>query len=186
MNYLLYVEHAAEHLQFFMWFRGYVQRFDALVASEKALSPEWTLQNQKAALEEWKKTQANIQKQQPSTAATEVLKGTIFSKDGMATAPGLGVGNPFATPPQTSHGRASQNTEDIRTPTANRANLRGGASSPWESSTMVKSPTHTSLSTNLDSQRLKETASSAAHDAFENAGLSQPCLSHFPNFPTSN
>jgi len=41
MNYLLYVEHSAESLQFFLWYRDYLMRFANLPASEKALSPIW-------------------------------------------------------------------------------------------------------------------------------------------------
>ena len=171
MNYLLYIERSAENLQFFLWFRGYVQRFDALNVNEKSLSPQWTERNMKDALDEWKKSQANVQKRQPSTVATELLNGTIFSKE--AAAPLVAVGNPFSTPPVTSHGQtSSQNTSDTRVSTSIGANRQGGAVSPWESAATVKSLT----SVNQDSQRSRETAASIAHDAFENAGLSQPCM----------
>lgn len=41
MNYLLYIEHSAENLQFFLWYRDYLMRFANLPPSEKALSPLW-------------------------------------------------------------------------------------------------------------------------------------------------
>ena len=41
MDYLVYVEHNAENLQFCLWFRDYERRFNALPDKEKALSPEW-------------------------------------------------------------------------------------------------------------------------------------------------
>lgn len=41
MDYLVYVEHNAENLQFFLWYRSYVRRFEALSEQEKVLSPEW-------------------------------------------------------------------------------------------------------------------------------------------------
>lgn len=41
MDYLVYVEHNAENLQFYLWYQDYCKRFDALPASEKALAPEW-------------------------------------------------------------------------------------------------------------------------------------------------
>ena len=44
MNYLKYIELSAENLQFFLWYRDYVSRFDGLPANEKALSPEWTVE----------------------------------------------------------------------------------------------------------------------------------------------
>jgi hypothetical protein len=41
MDYLVYVEYNAENLQFFLWYRDYVRRFDALPEKEKIPSPEW-------------------------------------------------------------------------------------------------------------------------------------------------
>ena len=38
MNYLLYVEFAAENLQFYLWLKNYVKRFNDLPDSEKALA----------------------------------------------------------------------------------------------------------------------------------------------------
>jgi len=40
MDYLLYVAHDAESLQFFLWYRDYCRRFDALEPAQKQLSPE--------------------------------------------------------------------------------------------------------------------------------------------------
>ena len=173
MDYLIYVERAAEHLQFFLWFRGYLERFDALSASEKALSPQWTAQNQNDALAEWKKAQSAIHKRQPSNPANDILKGTIFSKEAEGTV--VPVGNPFVTPPATSHGRRSSHaTDDTRVSTAH------AAATPWDSSATMKSPIGGPLHTNQDTQRSKETAASVARDAFNNAGLSQPCKSPHP------
>jgi Regulator of G protein signaling domain len=42
MQYLLYIEHAAENLQFFLWFRYYERRFSQLPPNEKVLSQPWT------------------------------------------------------------------------------------------------------------------------------------------------
>ena len=175
-----------------MWFRGYVQRFDTLTSRDKALSPEWTQQNQKDASEEWKKMRAHAQKEQSYTAANEVLKGTIFSKDGPAARTGVPYagsksGNPFVTPPATSHGRPSLTSEDIRMPTASASVLHGGTPTQWEPSA-TKFPTHKSLSNTTDSRGSKNTASLVAHDAFENAGLSQPCecFIYLPSYSPSN
>ncbi|KAI1205102.1 uncharacterized protein F4807DRAFT_454228 [Annulohypoxylon truncatum] len=41
MDYLVYVEHGAENLQFFLWFCGYVERWSQLPESEKERSPVW-------------------------------------------------------------------------------------------------------------------------------------------------
>jgi hypothetical protein len=40
MDYLVYIEHSAENLQFYLWYRDYVRRWNALPASERALSPK--------------------------------------------------------------------------------------------------------------------------------------------------
>ncbi|QDS70470.1 hypothetical protein FKW77_009981 [Venturia effusa] len=50
MDFLKYIEHSAENLQFFMWFRDYIKRFEDLPASEKALSPEWTQAQEEAEI----------------------------------------------------------------------------------------------------------------------------------------
>ncbi|OIW27435.1 hypothetical protein CONLIGDRAFT_633801 [Coniochaeta ligniaria NRRL 30616] len=41
MDYLFYVEHNAENLQFFLWYCDYVQRWSALLPRQKALSDIW-------------------------------------------------------------------------------------------------------------------------------------------------
>jgi len=41
MDYLVYVAHDAENLQFYLWFQDYKKRFDALKPEERALAPEW-------------------------------------------------------------------------------------------------------------------------------------------------
>lgn len=38
MDYLVYVEHNAENLQFYLWYKDYCSRFDALSEHEKSLS----------------------------------------------------------------------------------------------------------------------------------------------------
>ncbi|KAK8226890.1 regulator of G protein-like protein [Phyllosticta capitalensis] len=41
MDYLVYVTHDAENLQFHLWLQDYKQRFNALKPERKALAPEW-------------------------------------------------------------------------------------------------------------------------------------------------
>lgn len=43
MNYLKYIEHAAENLQFFLWLKDYTLRFKQLDPSQLALAKEWTM-----------------------------------------------------------------------------------------------------------------------------------------------
>lgn len=42
MDYLVYVSHDAENLQFWIWLNAYSSRFYALPPSEQALSPPWS------------------------------------------------------------------------------------------------------------------------------------------------
>ena len=44
LDYLVYVTHDAENLQFYLWLRDYTKRFFALPKADQALSPEWTAQ----------------------------------------------------------------------------------------------------------------------------------------------
>lgn len=48
MDFLKYIEHSAENLQFYMWFKDYIKRFEDLPANERALSPEWTQAQEEA------------------------------------------------------------------------------------------------------------------------------------------
>ncbi|MCJ1228434.1 hypothetical protein MMC12_005095 [Toensbergia leucococca] len=41
MDYLVYVSHDAENLQFWLWIQDYIERFDAAPKSEQVLSPQW-------------------------------------------------------------------------------------------------------------------------------------------------
>ncbi len=41
MDYLYYVEHSAESLQFFLWYYDYIQRWSQLLPEEKALAAVW-------------------------------------------------------------------------------------------------------------------------------------------------
>lgn len=48
MDFLKYIEHSAENLQFYLWFKDYIKRFEDLPANERALSPEWTQAQEEA------------------------------------------------------------------------------------------------------------------------------------------
>ena len=41
MDYLVYVAHDAETLQFYLWLQDYTKRYNDLRKEEQALSPEW-------------------------------------------------------------------------------------------------------------------------------------------------
>lgn len=95
MNYLKYIEHAAENLQFFLWFHDYTTRFHNLRESEQALSPEWTAAQADAeaasAAQQQRSKTANVE-------ASAILHGTTFDDGSRLNE----KGDPFHTPPATS------------------------------------------------------------------------------------
>lgn len=70
MNYLLYIEHAAENLQFFLWFKYYTKRFAQLPSNEKELSQPWT--RDKDALF------SPRMQPPPQVAVPDIFRGTSF------------------------------------------------------------------------------------------------------------
>jgi len=103
MNYLKYIEHAAENLQFFLWHRAYTKKFDALPASERLLSPEWTL----TKAESEALANQHLSRQMKISADTAAaLKGT-----GLDSTPVIAESekaNPFFTPPRTPSGESKR------------------------------------------------------------------------------
>ena len=93
MNYLIYIEHAAENLQFFLWYTDYVKRFANLPEREKALAPVWT--------EEEPEKGEHQPKQNISPEAAAAFKGTDFAPT--TTVKDVSK-NPFNTPPRTPRG----------------------------------------------------------------------------------
>ncbi|KAM3541703.1 hypothetical protein ARSEF1564_005392 [Beauveria bassiana] len=97
MNYLIYIEHAAENLQFFLWYRDYAKRFADADTTDLHLSPEWTQTMEDEAVARIRKD--NADKMRPENAvAAELFKGTDFEKQGHET----GSSNPFTTPTRIS------------------------------------------------------------------------------------
>ena len=49
MDFLKYIEHNAENLQFFLWYKDYVKRFFQMPESRsRNLRPEWTTEQAQA------------------------------------------------------------------------------------------------------------------------------------------
>ncbi len=151
MNYLIYVERAAENLQFYLWHEDYTKRFASAKTSDKSLAPVWTQEMHDEAVSKIRRD--NVGKKRITGPAAEMLKGTDFGKQPQEllsprplTSPiAPHSGNPFQTPPGTADG--------------SRHDSMGGTT--YHGS--MASPTY------------KEEAASA----FSAAGAKQPCTS-FP------
>jgi hypothetical protein len=94
MNFLKYIELSAENLQFFLWYRDYSKRFNALPESEKVLSPEWAGEKNTSG-------EAKTGPKYFNADAAAILKGTDFSSEGKVTESEKSGSNPFFTPPRT-------------------------------------------------------------------------------------
>jgi hypothetical protein len=102
MNYLVYIEHSAENLQFFLWFRDYQQRFENAQTSDVALAQEWTQAMEDDAIAKVRKI--NAEKMKPEPKAAEIFKGTDFEKQGKdMPLQDMYSPNPFNTPPRTPY-----------------------------------------------------------------------------------
>lgn len=107
MNYLIYIEHSAENLQFYLWYRDYLKRFSALPPNERALAPEWSAEQAEMDAQGMQGTPGPKQKISPETAAA--FKGTDFAPP-IASVVEV-KGNPFNTPPRTPNGEAYRQSE---------------------------------------------------------------------------
>ena len=95
MNYLIYIEHAAENLQFFLWYRDYSLRFSELPEGERGLAPEWTVEQAEALANQNNTNSTKL----VSAETAAVFKGTDFAPPMSSVAEVKG--NPFSTPPRT-------------------------------------------------------------------------------------
>lgn len=112
MNYLIYIEHSAENLQFFLWYRSYVSRFESADTVDLVLAPEWTQDMQNETFATLQKEHRDGLKRDPANVAA-IFKGTTFEKRGNVGSPGIltrpspifseAGSNPFSTPPRTPH-----------------------------------------------------------------------------------
>lgn len=151
MNYLIYIEHAAENLQFFLWYRDYTRRFHAAPASETALAPEWTQAMEEDAIARIQKDAVSKVKRGPTTTVMSIFQGTDFEKTLEIHLDA--VRDPFSTPPGSSAGDgASFSGSEVTLPMrqAREAFYTAGAERPCKSPqpllhhSLTHSPTHTS------------------------------------------
>ncbi|KAI0848416.1 hypothetical protein F5Y00DRAFT_270157 [Daldinia vernicosa] len=97
MNYLLYIEHSAENLQFFLWYRDYTKRFDEADTLDAKLSPEWTQAMEDESTVKIRKDAVEKMRREPK--AVSIFKGTDFEKGAVDVV--IENGDPFLTPPST-------------------------------------------------------------------------------------
>lgn len=105
LNYLKYIEHNAENLQFFLWHKSYLKRFEDLPAGDKVLAPVWTETMAAAG------PGATVHQAVKVSAATAaVLRGTALDpmrKEPLVFSKSVDDGpDPFVTPPPSSGGES--------------------------------------------------------------------------------
>lgn len=97
MNYLVYIEHSAENLQFFLWYNDYNQRFMAANTTDLSLASEWTQEMEDETITKLQKDAAERLRKEP--AAADIFKGTDFEKGHEGA---IENKDPFGTPPRTA------------------------------------------------------------------------------------
>jgi hypothetical protein len=152
MNYLIYVERAAENLQFFLWYKDYEKRFNAAEYSVTMIAPEWTDEQQEQAVQ-IARQEANAKKQ-----ANGVKDPTVKSLnfDISTTLPATEKKDPFATPPRTPAGNGKSMSSIL----------------PWEVNRTISDPASEYSPLQNDSYR------QVANNTFAAAGLKAPCKKH--------
>ena len=149
MNYLIYIERAAENLQFFLWYRDYTKRFTELPESKRALSPAWIMEKAEADTTAGCGNLSGPKKLSADAAA--IFKDTDFATPKVSVME-YGGNNPFHTPPHT--------------PDTGRESIVGGSEYGWDDGAS------TLQSTGGKSFQRK------ANEAYESANVKvQPCKS---------
>jgi len=97
MNYLVYIEHSAENLQFFLWYNDYKQRFMAADTVDLSLASEWTQEMEDETIAKLQKDAAERLRKEP--AAADIFKGTDFEKRHEGA---IENKDPFGTPPRSA------------------------------------------------------------------------------------
>ena len=102
MKYLLYIEHSAENLQFYLWYQDYVKRFQGTKASDIKLAPEWTKEMESGVAAKLQKQATENSRHPEKAAAADLFKGTDFD---VKVDDALEVEvDPFSTPPPSAAG----------------------------------------------------------------------------------
>jgi hypothetical protein len=134
MNFLKYIELSAENLQFFLWYRDYSKRFNALPESEKVLSSEWT--GEKNIPSEAKNGFKYF-----NADAAAMLQGTDFASQGTVTESEKNGSNPFFTPPRTPNSvERPQSLESFESMTTGKVDHTKRASGAFENAGLKWQP----------------------------------------------
>lgn len=148
MDYLMYVEHSAENLQFYLWHQDYVRRFNKADTSDLAMAPEWTPAMEEEVAAKLRKEACETSRRHEKGEAAEMFKGTYFEmKSKPADTAAIGTASfltpTFGTPPSTAT-YSHHDDED----------LTGVPVSPFSTASTIRSP---------------------LNDAFAAAGAPTPC-----------
>ncbi|KAK3393208.1 hypothetical protein B0H63DRAFT_516405 [Podospora didyma] len=105
MNYLVYVERSAENLQFHLWYRDFIQRFNQATTADIALASEWTQTMEDEVTARIQKEHAEKMRKASKGTTADMFRGTDFEKDAavVSTTSVSDQDNPFLTPIQSSH-----------------------------------------------------------------------------------
>ncbi|KAM7209691.1 hypothetical protein V8F20_000094 [Naviculisporaceae sp. PSN 640] len=116
LNYLKYIEHSAENLQFFLWYRDYVKRFEEANTSDLALALEWTQAMEDEVIARIQKDHAEKARKgsKPVTVTDVTEVFTDFDKASETRKPSaISEKDPFSTPPRSPIALRQQSTEDV-------------------------------------------------------------------------
>lgn len=103
MNYLTYVERCAENLQFMLWYRDYIKRFEALSANQQALSPKYTPPTLMPQHSPALTRPPGVSKASENFVNKEFEKHSASIRDTAAERSTTDVASPFITPPRTPY-----------------------------------------------------------------------------------
>ena len=122
MDFAKYIERIPENLQFYLWYRDYLKRFDNLPHGERSLAPEWTVER---AAAETEAVRAEEKPKKVNAAVAEVLKGTDFETKAAKPAISEVHPDPF---------------KDPQTPNAERDSIAPSTAGWTDDSSTLKSP----------------------------------------------
>ena len=135
MNFLVYIEFSAENLQFYLWFRDYVKRFNNLPEVEKSLAPPVDpVQLDAETLASPKSPRF------PKVTTREVeaaFKGTGFASSGMTSEKTL---NPFDSYSIIDSRNASLSEDGTTLKSSRRADHKVAAANAFETADIKVQP----------------------------------------------